>query len=137
MINNTKFCEEFDLQKNSNKKAIKEYILNNIHTMLFKYLAYTFDCPIIYYNEKNDNLNLIKLINKEENINWNKQDITFTRASSEIWKTSTTVKICNQLGDVKAIGEFEIHNNRDGIVFRWHINTLLGVFSEYFKVYNL
>jgi hypothetical protein len=45
----------------------------------------------------------------------------FTRGLGE-WKESTTLKIGN-----KSIGEFQIHNNRDCIKFRFNIETLISL----------
>ena len=47
-----KFLDRFELDSSMNNEQIKKYIEENVNTMLTKYDECTFDCPIIYYNEK-------------------------------------------------------------------------------------
>jgi hypothetical protein len=121
------FCEYLNIDKNYNIEQIKELIILNIDCLLHHYTINTFISPIIYYNETRDILYFIK-INKE--IYWNKENITFTHIiKNKKWNESSSVKINNN-----SIGEFQIHNNRDNIKFRWNFENLLKVYKNHFDI---
>ena len=122
-----KFCQFFNLPLSSSNEDIKKYIQKNVKQLLSSYFDHTFDSNIIYYNNKKDNFKYIETINP---INWRTQPIIFTREGTD-WNESTTIKIKN-----KTIGEFQVHNNRDGIKFRWNIETILSEFKNNFKITN-
>ena len=123
-----KFCEYFNkylnIDVNYNTEEIKNFIIVNIDTLLYHYTIKTFISPIIYYNETRDILYYIKL---NEKIIWNKDDIKFTRNKN--WNESSSIKINNI-----TIGEFQIHNNRDNIKFRWNFENLLKIHKDYFDI---
>lgn len=125
-----KFCQYFNLDISTTKDQIKDYIINNIYKLLEEYFNYTFDCPIVYYNENN---NKILFIKKIENIVWTKFTIEFSHiTNSKIWNESSTIKINGH-----SIGEFQMHNNRNGIKFRWHFEKLMDVFPENFNIMDV
>jgi hypothetical protein len=128
-----KFCEFFrsfgtgpNVILNDNQ-SVKKYIEENIKSMLKIYFENTFDCPIIYYNKhKNKTL----FINKKQSIIWNEFNIIFSHIKkNKLWNESSTISINN-----KTIGEFQIHNNRDCIKFRWMIENLLNLFKDNFEI---
>jgi hypothetical protein len=124
-----KFCEYFKIDLDS-KEQIQEYIINNINKLLDEYLSNTFDSSIIYYNEHYNKLLFIKLKN---NINWIEYDIQFRHIiKNKNWNESSSILINNT-----SIGEFQIHNNRDCIKFRWIIDKLLDLFNDNFEIINL
>ena len=95
--------------------------------MLDTYFNYTFDCPIIYYNETKD---LLLFIKKVSNIVWTNQAIEFSHIKNEKkWGESTTINI----GGI-SIGEFQVHNHRDCIKFRWSFEKLIDCFSKNFTI---
>ena len=47
-----KFCEFFNIDISISIDQIKTYIETNVKDMLNKYFDRTFDCPILYYNQK-------------------------------------------------------------------------------------
>jgi len=136
-----KFCEYFgiisELKNDTNNiiydlEQIKKYIETNIKTMLQIYCENTFDCPIIYYNKHKNKLLFIKL---KENIDWSKYNIIFSRTtSSGDWNESSSIKI---EGNKSSFGEFQVHNNRDCIKFRWAFENLLVLFKDNFEIINL
>ena len=122
-----RFCQYFNLDISITIDEIKEYIISNIYTMLDIYFNYTFDSPIIYYNETK---NLLLFIKKASNIVWSNQDIEFSHIKNEKkWGESTTINI----GGI-SIGEFQIHNHRDCIKFRWCFEKLIDYFSKNFTI---
>ena len=132
-----KFCEFFSVDINFTLEQIKEYIEVNVEKMLNIYFDLTFDCPILYYNQKTDILQLIKLtknINGEhQKINWSEIVIEFShKKKNKVWTESSTISINNV-----TIGEFQVHNNRDCIKFRWAFENLLKIFPNTFELINL
>ena len=125
-----KFCSYFKLPETITIEEIKNHIVDNIVTMLDIYFHYTFDCPIVYYNKNKSKLLLI--VNNRK-ITWKKEDISFSHIiKSKYWNESTTIKICGI-----TIGEFQVHNNRDCIKFRWCFEKLLKTFEEYFIIVDV
>ena len=122
-----KFCEFFGLGELANDH-IKEYIMGNVTSLLDAYMLHTFDCPIVYYNKAKNELLFVKL---KEKINWT--NITFSHTiKNKSWNESTTIKIGNS-----TIGEFQIHNHRDGIKFRWSFKNVLDLFKDHFDITTL
>jgi len=128
-----KFCEYFKinlLDIESWRDQIKNYIETNIKTLLDTYASNTFDCPIIYYNKHKNIILFIKLIEK---INWTNYDISFSHIiKNKGWNESTSI-IINAI----TIGEFQIHNHRDCIKFRWAFEKLLNLFKDKFEIVDL
>ena len=126
-----KFCEYFNVSSDSNSlDSIKKYIEQNVKNMLEIYFDNTFDCSIIYYNKHKK---LLYFINKKENISWDQFEIIFSHIKkNKIWNESSTVSI-----NGNTIGEFQIHNNRDCIKFRWSFENLLNLFKDNFEITKL
>jgi hypothetical protein len=132
-----KWCQYFKIDyENIDVKTvidmIKKYIVDNIHKILFEYIENTFHCPIVYYYQhpKKEKILYIKLKNK---INWNQYNIYFTHINkNKEWNESTSIKINNI-----TIGEFQIHNKRNCIKFRWSFINLLNLFSDNFDIISI
>lgn len=130
-----KFCEHFGLENTLTNQEIKEYIQQNIKTLLEQYFENTFDCPIIFYNQGSDVLWFIKNHTK---IDWDNCIIEFghTKKNKE-WNESTSIFI-----NGFSMGEFQVHNHRDNIKFRWNMYNLLycfhhGLNEKYFEIIDL
>lgn len=125
-----KFCETFAIETVTSP-VIKEFIQENLHTLLNEYSETTFHCPILFYNEKEDACMMITL---KEPIPWNTLEYTFShKEQGKQWNESTTLKIVK--GSTKTtIGEFQVHNHRDGIKFRFDLKALLNHFKDNFTV---
>lgn len=126
-----KFYEYFknyiNIDINNNIEEIKDIIIKNINILLDHYTINTFNSPIIYYNETRDTLYYIK---QNKKINWNKDDIHFTHIiKNKNWNESSSIKINNI-----TIGEFQVHNNRDNIKFRWNFENLLNIYKDSFCI---
>lgn len=125
-----KFCEFFTLDQITSLEQIKSYIINNIANLLQVYSAHTFDCPILYYNKHK---NLLAFIVLKEHINWSNYAIKFSHnIKNKLWNESSSISI-----DGITIGEFQVHNKRDCIKFRWCFEKLLTLFEEHFIINNL
>jgi hypothetical protein len=124
-----RFCELLGLNILTTEQ-IKEHIILNITNLLDIYIHYTFDCYIIYYNKYKDLVLFVKLV---DNIMWTNYDIKFTHIIKNMkWLESSSIII----KDI-TIGEFQIHNHRDSIKFRWNFENLLYLFNTHFDVINL
>jgi len=125
-----KFCEFFSIDSSISLEEIKLYIEENVRNMLYIYFELTFDCPIIYYNKTKNTLQLIESI---KNIKWNELVVDFNHLKKKKkWVESSTISV-----NGVTIGEFQVHNHRDCIKFRWAFENLLKVFAESFIIINL
>jgi hypothetical protein len=125
-----KFCSHFGLDNSLTTNDIKKYIQTNVLTMLDKYFEYTFDCPIIYYNQQQ---NICLLIKKREEINWTKYPLAFSHIlKGKEWNESSSISI-NGI----TLGEFQVHNHRDNIKFRWNLLNLIKMFESNFEVIKI
>ena len=126
-----KFCEFFDLDvHNVSLEQIKLYIINNIAHMLTVYCMHTFDCPLLYYNNHSNKLAFIVY---KEHINWSNSTIQFSHnIKNKLWNESSSISI-----NGVTIGEFQVHNNRDCIKFRWCFEKLLAMFGQHFTIVEL
>jgi len=125
-----KFCEHFEDIKTDKVLEIKKYIEKNVNTMLYQYTLNTFHSPIIYYNKHKDLILFIKLKNE---IIWNNKQVSFSHIiKCKDWNESTGI-IVNNI----TIGEFQVHNHRDCIKFRWCFEKLLDLFKDHFEIINL
>ena len=126
-----KFCELFDLDvHNVSLDQIKTFIINNIAHMLTVYCMHTFDCPLLYYNNHS---NLLAFIVYKEQIDWTNYAIQFSHnIKNKLWNESSSISI-----NGVTIGEFQVHNNRDCIKFRWCFEKLLAMFGQHFTIVDL
>jgi len=130
-----KFCEYFGIDISLTSEQLKEYIVANIKKLLKTYFDYTFDCPIIYYNEHS---NILWFIKNHTNIDWDNCIIEFSHIKkNKPWNESTSLTINGY-----SMGEFQFHNHRDNIKFRWNLGNLIYYFhhgqnEKYFEVINL
>lgn len=130
-----KFCNAFGFSNEIDNQQLKSQIIQNIKNMLGLYIENTFDCPILYYNEKDATITLIKYVNNTP-IDWNNQKIHFTQSDIS-WEEGNTVKVEAESGSKKSIGEFQFHNHRNCIKFRWDIKNLVDFFPNSFIVHKI
>ena len=129
-----KFCEYFDIDPKSTNDDIKQYIMVNLKSMLPHYFNYTFDSPIVYYNQHTDK---IVYINTLSSIEWEPVACRFSHMQNNTqWNESTTVSMVRD-DKSYSVAEFQIHNNRNGVKFRWNLDTLLKYFPQHFDVTQL
>ncbi len=125
-----KFCEFFGIDLLFNLEQIKNYIETNVKILLEIYALNTFDCPIVYYNKHK---NMILFVKLKESINWSTYNISFSHIiKNKKWNESSSIII-----NGNTIGEFQIHNHRDCIKFRWSFEKLLNLFNNNFEIIDL
>lgn len=125
-----KYKSYFKIDEHCDIPTLKEYITEYIDILLKIYLKYTFHCDIIYYfkERKKNSLQIIKYDESRlNNIEFEKGFISFSHIkNNKIWNESSTVYYT--LNDKTiSIGEFQIHNNRDNIKFRWHFDKIVKI----------
>jgi adenine-specific DNA-methyltransferase len=134
------------------KAEMKGYFLDNKKDMLQKYLVNCFCCDmtIVYKFDKG----CVYVINKQKdeiNIRFDDALCFSTSKTLSEWNESNTIYVENNAGgnvnNLNAarlsLGEFQIHNNRDCIKFRFNIETLVSMINNNYvsnlcvNVYNL
>lgn len=125
-----KFGEYFNLNVDITLDQIKEYIqMNQLH-LLNEYSKHTFDCPMVYFNKKSNNLLYITLSTA---IDWSQYEIIFSHIKkNKVWNESSSISIHNI-----TIGEYQIHKHRNCIKFRWSFEKLLTLFKDNFNIIEL
>jgi hypothetical protein len=120
-----KFCESIGIAY-TNNTVLKEYIQTNILTILPILVSYTFDCPIIYYNQKEDTIRFITL-NKP--IEWTNLNFKWTCNWSE-WKNGSSLKIIIE-GKEMPLLEWQFHTkSRTNMAIRWYYEYFLTIFNQ-------
>lgn len=123
-----KYKSYFKIDENYTKAELKIYIMEHIDEILKEYLKYTFHCDILYYfkERKNSGLYIIKYDeNRLNNVKFEKGFVSFSHIkNNKDWNESSTVyyTLNNQ---TLSIGEFQVHNNRDNIKFRWNFDIII------------
>lgn len=124
-----RFCQHVNLPEDSSDVDIKEWILTNPNHLLQEYATHLNHCDYLVHVQaskpKNKNSIRVKSISwyKRElfqNINWQDGECTFTKKTSDTWKESSSIRFRNI-----PIGEFQVHNNRNNIKFRFNFRNLL------------
>jgi len=122
------FCDYFKC-KSDDTTNIKQYIIDNINQMLPEYEKHTFMSHVLYYQKKK---NMLLYIRSIKPIDWtNKVDFSHIK-KNKVWNESTTIYINNI-----SIGEFQVHNHRNCIKFRWSFDKILKMFKDNFDILEL
>nr|YP_009306357.1 hypothetical protein [Caulerpa cliftonii]AOP19261.1 hypothetical protein [Caulerpa cliftonii] len=122
-LSKKRFFEEFYLPQNTDIKDLKLYIFENIFQLIFKYYQNLFACDYRLWVYKQKNRLRPSFIDRKSAYPYpfyKKEDFSLTR-NVENWKESTTIKYKNV-----SIGEFQIHNKRDCIKFRFNFQNILN-----------
>jgi hypothetical protein len=129
------FCPTFGLPLDSTNEQIKSYIETNVLTMMPKYCATTFHCPILFYCEKTG---LCQLIRVKSPLPWADVTLSFRhQEKNTIWNESATLYAQRPSTSKVTLGEFQVHNHRNCIKFRFDLKNLLTLFPDSFMVQNL
>jgi hypothetical protein len=125
----SKFCEVMGIPC-TDVTALKEYIQCHISEILPILIDHTFDCPNLYYNQKE---NLIRFIRLIPPISWN-ADFTWTKLWP-VWNNSSTLKIKHADGTEIPLLEIQFHTkSRTNMAVRWCYENLLTLFPANFQI---
>jgi hypothetical protein len=122
------FAFNFGLSSDATNDDIKKYIEENVASMMSKYIEKTFPCPMLVYSRDTDNCQIITMTQFPD---WSHSIFTFTRLGTD-WNESSSLKIAG-----RTIGEFQIHNHRSCIKFRWNQKGLFETFPDCFTIENI
>ena len=130
-----RFCQHFELPINSDPEQIKGFILSNVPKLMREYFHHTFHCPVLFYHQKSDIVKYIQRNIDVQPIAWNdlEYEFSYTRSANQTWNESTQLAIKHN-SEFVTIGEFQVHNHRSGIKFRFVLNKLLKIFGDQFNV---
>lgn len=129
------FCPTFGLPLDATNDSIKSYIESNVVSMMPKYIESTFHCPVLFYHEGK---NVCQIITLTTPLPW--ADTTLSLSHQEkkkAWNESSTLYVQRLIKDKqikKTLGEFQVHNHRNCIKFRFDLKGLLVIFPECFTV---
>lgn len=133
-----RFCAHFKLESKADVKQAdlaKEFIEMNLPILLEDYTEKTFHCPVVFYNEAEG---VCKWIELKSPIDWSAYTFKFSHQLKEkTWNESATVYVDTDAGKPRSIGEFQVHNHRDCIKFRFDLKALLNLFPDNFHVEDL
>lgn len=126
------FCPYFGLPPDASNDQIKSYIETHPQEMVMKYMATTFHCTLLFYCEKT---NLCQLINMISPPPWSEVSFSFShKEKNSAWNESSTLYI-QRVGQPKiTLGEFQVHNHRNCIKFRFELKNLLTFFPSCFTI---
>ena len=79
------------------------------------------------------------VLKRDVQIPWTSFEYVFSHIQkNKLWNESTTIFIRKRDGPLsKALGEFQVHNHRDCIKFRFDLQTVLNEFPEYFDILHI
>ncbi len=115
-------------------KLFKIIALTRIEELLGIYWEYMFDCDFL--------IHIFNVVDRNDNPTADPQYIVIKKTSSPVWDpakisfTKTTVAEWNESNTVKyeydgvAIGEFQVHNNRDNFKFRFNMAGIYKLMKE-------
>lgn len=113
-------------------RCFKQIALARIDDLLTIYWDNMFECDFlvcIYNIVDRDNVIIGRpsyiVFKKSKSPIWDKNHISFTRDTLSAWNESTTVKY-----DSLAIGEFQVHNNRDNFKFRFNLASIAKLIDD-------
>ena len=128
----TKFCHLLGITF-IDTLTLKQYIQDEILTILPLMIHYTFDCPNIFYNQTKNTIQFITFITP---IDWTLYSFSWTRHWNS-WANSSTLKILID-GRYLPFAEFQFHSkHRTNMAIRWHYSTLLSIFHIHFNIIEM
>lgn len=113
-------------------RLFKAVVLEKIDKLLAIYWDYMFSCSYLLHfynvvdaNDRPTNSPEYIVFDRQNGPTWDINKITFTKPEVAAWNESNTVKY-----DGVAIGEFQMHNNRDNFKFRFNVQGIVKLISE-------
>lgn len=119
-----KFRQRFQLDETV---CLKDFICSHTESLLNSYCDTTFHSPVLFYNE---HAKYMAIVRKIQPIVWG--DLVFSHIQREKqWNESTSL-LASVKGQTKTIGEFQLHNHRNCVKFRFDLKNLLLLYPESF-----
>ncbi|MGL4913230.1 MAG: hypothetical protein ACRC3Y_12460 [Romboutsia sp.] len=104
------------------EESFKRLVLEDVNKMIPRYLSHLLDSDYLLWIYKEKDGFTYKILNAVDttNINWKKEEFSFTRNTLETWNESTTLKYRGI-----SLGEFQVHRSRNSYKFRFNMKNLL------------
>ncbi|NBU34479.1 hypothetical protein EB118_14730 [bacterium] len=115
-----------DTQGKPSRDVLKGYISKNLEKLVDEYLDNTFCCDhtiLVHFGK-----GVCYCIDKYGRLSFSR-GLKFSLKNIE-WNESNTVYVKTPLCSKMTLGEFQIHNNRDSVKFRFNTNTLLKLITD-------
>ncbi len=109
--------------ENFTSEKFKELVIERPEVLLNEYLKYLLDCDYLLWIYKRKDSYNYKILSREMNFNFIKDNISFTR-NLENWNESNTVKY-----NGVTIGEFQVHKKRNSLKFRFEMKNLVDLLT--------
>jgi hypothetical protein len=133
-----KFCQVLGIEYTT-PETLKQYIQENIVSILPVLWNYTFDSQIIYYVKETNTIRFITPLPETTTtpaVNWSEFQYTWT-CPHDKWNNTSSLKL-EINGKKERILEFQFHTkNRQNMAIRWSIETVLRVFNKQFTIVSL
>jgi hypothetical protein len=132
-----KFCQVLGIEYTT-PESLKQYIQENIVSILPVLWNYTFDSQIIYYVKVTDTIRFITPSPETTTttaVQWSEYQYTWT-CPHDKWNNTSSLKL-EINGKKETILEFQFHTKRPNMAIRWSIETVLRVFNKQFTVVSL
>jgi hypothetical protein len=133
-----KFCQVLGIEYTT-PETLKQYIQENIVSILPVLWNYTFDSQIIYYVKETNTIRFITPSPETTTtpaVNWSEFQYTWT-CPHDKWNNTSSLKL-EINGKKERILEFQFHTkNRQNMAIRWSIETVLRVFNKQFTIVSL
>lgn len=133
-----KFCQVLGIEYTTNDN-LKQYIQENIVSILPVLWNHTFDSQIIYYVKETNTIRFITPTPAAANtVNWSEYQYDWT-CPHDKWKNTNSSSLKVDIdGKKERILEFQFHTkSRQNMAIRWSIETVLRIFSKRFSVVSL
>lgn len=122
------FCDSLGIPYTT-LSDLKQYIQSNIVSILPVLVMHTFDCPLLYYNERADTIRHITLTTPFE---WEKYEYTWSRPWDN-WSNSSTLYI-----EKEGLLEIQFHSkSRTNMAVRWRFEKMLNNFKSHFSIIDV
>lgn len=131
-----KFCQVLGIEYTT-PENLKQYIQENIVSILPVLWNYTFDSQIVYYVKETDTIRFITPSPETTTpaVQWSEYQYTWT-CPHDKWNNTSSLKL-EINGKKETILEFQFHTKRPNMAIRWSIETVLRVFNKQFTVVSL
>jgi hypothetical protein len=126
------FCEHFDIEF-VDIYNLKKYIQENITSILYQMVEYTFSCPNIIFIKETETIRYIELSSP---IRW--EDYKFVWSCDyNKWNNSSLLKILYK-GEYINLCEFQFHQKkRTNMANRWFYENFLTIFKDKLNITSL
>jgi adenine-specific DNA-methyltransferase len=113
------------------KLCFKTYFVRCLPELLVEYIKNVFVCDTTIMFLFHDGVVHVIRKNADTPLQTNiPRETLFTTKTVEEWMESNTIKIRTSENETMSLGEIQVHNNRDSLKFRFHLDALLKMIGN-------